>query len=500
VVLTPTLTAEYIVSKLEPITIDKKVLDPCVGPGIFIKALLNYGVAKKQIYSYDINLIFKKEIEDLGVNFKAIDTLLSISKDDYNRFDFIIGNPPYLNKASEYIRRNKKELRKIYGNINAHETYSMFMVNSIWRLKEGGKLGFITSDSFLSLKTHSKLRKFILDNCIIKEVLLAPKDLFSNQNVSTSPAIIILKKCSDEQKRNQNNMLIIPRVSNQEEYTSPKKILTFQQKRYQSLPFNIFFIDVEEEVIKLFEQAPKLKEFLVGYIGMHTHDNKKYIAAIEGTKLAGIFQKRNERLLESEDKYQIIERKRLSSSGWKPYLKRGGSEQYFRPISEALDWRENSIKVYDIPKNVPFEKEGIVISGVSSRLAARYMPEGCYWDSNKAMGFILRDKSISISFMLGLLNSALYNYFAKGIINNTNSIQLTGIHALPFIQPDSDIISKIEIQVQKIMEKKQNNLENKCIKEQKIIDNLIFNFIAEKYNIPLELKTKLDKIYSIYSD
>lgn len=470
-----------------------------MGPGIFIKALLNYGITKEQIYSYDINSMFKEEIEKFGVNFKVIDTLLSISDDDHNRFDYIIGNPPYLNKASEYVRRHKKDLRKIYRKVNAHETYSMFIVNSIWRLKEGGNLGFITSDSFLSLNTHTKLRKFILDNCLIKEILLAPKNLFSNQKVSTSPAIIILEKCSNEQRRNRNNMLIIPRVTNEEEYKNPKKVLIFQQKKYQSLPFNIFFIDVEEEVINLFEQAPKLKEFLVGYIGMHTHDNKKYIAAIKGTKLAGIFQKRNERL-ESDQKYQIIESNRLNSSEWKPYLKRGGLEQYYRPISEALDWRENSIIVYDIPRNVPFEKEGIVISGVSSRLAARYMPEGCYWDSNKAMGFILRNESISIKFMLGLLNSSLYNYFAKGIINNTNSIQLTGIHALPFIEPNSNIISKIEIQVQTIMEKKQNNPEYDCIKEQKIIDNLIFNFIVEKYDIPLELKTKLDKLYSIYAN
>ena len=100
-------------------------------------------------------------------------------------------------------------------------------------------------------------------------------------------------------------------------------------------------------------------------------------------------------------------------------MKRGGADQYYRPIIEALDWSEESKKVYDIPKNVPFEQEGIVISGVSSILAARYMPRGCYWDSNKAIGFIIKKKSVSIPYVLGLLNSSLYNYLAKGIINNT---------------------------------------------------------------------------------
>ncbi|MFX0046888.1 MAG: Eco57I restriction-modification methylase domain-containing protein [Candidatus Hermodarchaeota archaeon] len=497
-VLTPPKTAEYIVSKLGKIKKNQKVLDPCVGTGIFVKALINSGVNNSQIFCYDINPNYKETIEDLGVNFKSIDNLLSFNSDCYGEYDFVVGNPPYLNKSSSYVRNNRAKLKKIYGSINAHETYSMFIVNGIWRLKEGGKMGFITSDSFLSLNTHTKLRKFILENCLINELLLAPKGLFSDQNVSTNPVILILEKCSSKQMRDLNSMRIVSRVMNEEDYNNPKKVSYIQQKKYHSLPFCIFFIDVEKEVISFFDQAPKLEDFIKGYIGMHTHNNKKYVAAIEDSKLASIFRKRNEKIKEDNNKYKIIKREHLDSKSWKPYLKRGGSEQYYRPISEALDWSEDSVKFYDIPRSVPFEKEGIVISGVSSRLAARYMPEGCLWDSNKAMGFITKTKSVSIEFLLGLLNSSLFNYFAKGIINNTNSIQLTGIHALPFIDPDSSFKFEVHIQVQKIIDKKRLNQDYNYIKEQKIIDNLVFNYFVKKHNFPLSLKKKLDKHYSIY--
>ncbi|MFX0075044.1 MAG: Eco57I restriction-modification methylase domain-containing protein [Candidatus Hermodarchaeota archaeon] len=498
VVLTPPKTADYIISRLGIILDNQKVLDPCVGPGIFIRALLKSGVKKSQIFCHDINPDYKAIIEDLDVSFKNVDNLLSFKAENYGEYDFIVGNPPYLNKASSYVKNNRAELKKIYGKINAHETYSMFIVNSVWRLKEGGKLGFITSDSFLSLNTHTRLRKFILKSCLINEILLAPKNLFSDQDVSTSPVILILTKCSDEQMRNQNKIRVVPRVENEEEYENPKKVLMFQQKDYHILPFNIFFIDVEREVLNFFNAAPKLENFLKGYIGMHTHDNKKYVAAIEDTKLGKIFRKKNEKIKDNNLKFKIINRKHLDSGKWKPYLKRGGAEQYYRPISEALDWFEESIKVYDIPKNVPFEKEGIVISGVSSRLAARYMPEGCYWDSNKAMGFISKNTSISIEFMLGILNSSLFNYFAKGIINNTSSIQLTGIHALPFFEPDSSFKIEIETQVQKIMNNIRLNQDYNYIKEQKIIDNLIFKYFVKEYNFPVSIKKKLDNQFSIY--
>ncbi|MBY8988282.1 MAG: hypothetical protein KGD61_07500, partial [Candidatus Lokiarchaeota archaeon] len=260
---------------------------------------------------------------------------------------------------------------------------------------------------------------------------------------------------------------------------------------------SIFFVDAEDQILDLFERAPKLELFIKGYIGMHTHDNKKFIAAIEDTELANIFRK-NSRNKNRADKFKVISRIDLESGRWKPYLKRGGGDQYYRPIMEALDWEQKSIPIYDIPKSVPFGKEGIVISGVSSRLAARYMPEGCFWDSNKAMGFIVQDSSISIEYFLGLLNSSLYNYLAKGILNNTNSIQLTGIHSLPFIKPDNGTHGDVSLLVKKIIENKKNCLSYDYTEEQKSIDNIIFGFYAKKFNLSQNLRKILDENYAIY--
>ncbi|MFW9970513.1 MAG: class I SAM-dependent DNA methyltransferase [Candidatus Odinarchaeota archaeon] len=501
VILTPPQTVEYIISRLGEIKERQKILDPCVGPGIFIKKLIESGIDNDQIYAYDINSKFLNEIEKLGVSTKLQDTLTTLYPNSYNEFDFIVGNPPYLNKASTYVRKNKDKLKKIYGKINAHETYAMFIINSIWRLKEGGKLGFITSDSFLTLSTHRKLRKFILNNCIINEILLAPKNLFVDQNVSTSPVIIILTKCSGQKNvriRENNIMKIIPRVKNEDEYKTPEVVNEIQQIKYNSVPFNIFYFEVEEGIIKLFEKAPKLEEYLKGFIGMHTHNNRKYIAAIEGTELAEIFKNRNKKINDSKKKFKIIKKSDLETDQWRPYLKRGGSDQYFRPIMEALDWNEKSVSNYDIPKNVPFKDEGIVISGVSSNLAARYMPKGCYWDSNKAIGCIIKNAVISIPYILGLLNSSLYNYLAKGILNNTSSIQITGIHSLPIIKPEKKLKKDIETLAWSIVRNKEKDLNYDCSEEQKIIDDLVFTFYAEKFKLTNNLKQKLDAKYSIY--
>ncbi|MHA1478327.1 MAG: hypothetical protein ACTSPU_09025, partial [Promethearchaeota archaeon] len=289
----------------------------------------------------------------------------------------------------------------------------------------------------------------------------------------------------------------IPRIKNEDEYWKPPIITEIKQKKYKSLPFNIFFIDAEDSILDLFENAPKLELFIKGYIGLHTHDNKKFITAIEETELANIFRK-SSTVKGKNNKFKVISRIDLESGRWKPYLKRGGGDQYYRPVMEALDWEKESISIYDIPKSVPFEEEGIVISGVSSRLAARYMPKGCFWDSNKAMGFIVQDSSISIEYFLGLLNSSLYNYLSKGILNNTNSIQLTGIHSLPFIKPDKGTHDKVSLLVKKIIERKKQNLSYDYTEEQKSIDNIIFKFYAKRFNLSQNLRKILDENYAIY--
>ncbi len=90
VVLTPPKTAEYIVSKLGTIKKGQKILDPCVGPGIFVEILIKAGVNRNQIHAYDIDPTYETKIDNLGVRFEILDNLLSINPECYGEFDFVV--------------------------------------------------------------------------------------------------------------------------------------------------------------------------------------------------------------------------------------------------------------------------------------------------------------------------------------------------------------------------------------------------------------------------
>lgn len=240
---TPIITADYMISKLGKIRPDDKILDPCVGNGVFVRRLLNAGVNKDQIKTFDIDPKYKKVIENLGVSFQVKDTLLDFNTQSHNEFDFIFLNPPLFYDYSAYMQKNRLEFLNIYKEMIYHGTHSLFIANCIWRLKERGKLAILTKDDILTKGIYENLRSIILENCIINEILLAPKDLFKDQDRDISPVIMILTRCSGKNNklmRDRNILKYISKCENEEEYYNPKKMEKLSQHYFQLMPKKVF--------------------------------------------------------------------------------------------------------------------------------------------------------------------------------------------------------------------------------------------------------------------
>lgn len=478
-IFTPQETVSFMVSRLEPIK-GKIVLEPCAGNGMFIKELIKRGISPEKIVAFDLDLEFAEVYRKLGVNFSINDFLLSDVKQQFfvSEFDCVVANPPYLSRHSAYIQENKERLREAFKEVGILDTYTLFLYKSLLVLKEGGLLCFITSDTFLSVESHKKIREFILKNTKVKQIILAPKNLFSRQGVSVAPCIIVLEKSSDKDGNITNIVNYVDRLNSEEEYFNPKHTVKIPQKLFLEVESYPISININDYTVKLLNYPTKITEVLQGHIGLHTHDNKHYLAAIEGSTLASRLGGKGRK---------VIPRNLANSGEWKFYLRYGGDQRYWRDIEEAIDWREEAVRNYDIPKEHLFGKEGIVISGVSRRLTARYMPAGCLWDTNKAMGFVIRGKDVSIYYMLGVLNSKLYTYLIKGILNMTNCVQIDDIRRLPFIYPTSQIKAEVEMLVFNIIENLKKHPNYDYSTEQNRIDELIFSL----YETPQSLVERM---------
>jgi hypothetical protein len=110
--------------------------------------------------------------------------------------DLIIGNPPYGVKVVETAH-----YPEIY-DLQSKDSYGYFIVNAIKRLNEGKRVIFITSSSYLTIKSHFKLRNFILDNSKIIRIIKLHRSTFPG--IDIFPVILELEKCSDEERRESN--------------------------------------------------------------------------------------------------------------------------------------------------------------------------------------------------------------------------------------------------------------------------------------------------------
>ncbi|MFX0076541.1 MAG: Eco57I restriction-modification methylase domain-containing protein, partial [Candidatus Hermodarchaeota archaeon] len=182
-----------------------KVLEPSVGKGIFIKYLLREGFTNITGYEVDQNL--KTPLLELYPNVNLIfENFLGSSLKE--RFDIIIGNPPYL--GQNYNAPIFQELVELFpickkyfvGNM---DLFYFFIHLGIEKLQPGGLLSFITTNYWLtkSKKTGIKyLKPHILNECyMIQYIDLSNLTIFQDAKGQHNCIFILQKKTENEKKK-----------------------------------------------------------------------------------------------------------------------------------------------------------------------------------------------------------------------------------------------------------------------------------------------------------
>jgi adenine-specific DNA-methyltransferase len=105
--------------------------------------------------------------------------------------DIIIANPPYV-RTQILGSQKSQELAKKFNLKGRVDLYYPFLISMTESLKEGGILGVITSNRYLSTKGGESIRKYLVDNYEILEVIdLGDTKLF---DAAVLPAIFIGRK------------------------------------------------------------------------------------------------------------------------------------------------------------------------------------------------------------------------------------------------------------------------------------------------------------------
>lgn len=161
-------------------------LDPACGSGTF---LLSVNCKNpKQIYGIDldpiavmiarVNVLLKYDDVIFVPNIHTFDALEGITLFDHEdiknvkskKFDYIATNPPW-----GAVARSGITSKDLFSN----ELFSCFLHRSLQQLKPNGQLSYLLPTSFLNVKNHSLIRKFIVNNYSIEKITSFP-GVFSN--------------------------------------------------------------------------------------------------------------------------------------------------------------------------------------------------------------------------------------------------------------------------------------------------------------------------------
>ena len=183
------------------------------------------------------------------------------------RFDLVIGNPPYgIPGSKRYPIRVPKETREMYRKLfvtakGKYNMYGYFIEKGVKLLKNGGKLVYIVPSTFMILDEYSKLRKFLSMTGEL-DIYYLGWGVFKGRKVGVS-VIVVTKDPS------LRGVLKLYEVRN---------YLTRDIKLwYTKTDFKGEIIRFENEETRKFEEGkPKLEDLFMLYTGPRSTDYKNY--------------------------------------------------------------------------------------------------------------------------------------------------------------------------------------------------------------------------------
>lgn len=473
----------YMINKLSIIP-NSIVLEPCAGDGVFINALLqketNINIDAFEIDSKEANKLKKifKDYNNISIN--NDDTLLCkyfINGSCNNKYDFVIANPPY-GAWQDYKKRAK--LKSIYPKLYVKETYSTFLYLCLNLLKTGGRLVFITPDTYLNLHMHTYLRKYILNNALVEEIAIFPSSFFPGINFGYSKmSIITIVKCNDVISLYNNKINIF------DNFIDPGDLVTKKNARLTKVSQNDIINNSNSAFIfsdnKYFSNLIKYSSVRIGDIadcvtGIYTGNDKKFI-------------KVRDHSVKNSKNYKVISKNEIhhdclnvdinginTHDSYIPIIK-GGNIRYQKDNIWYINWKNDTVSFYRKNKKSRFQnsqyyfKQGLAVPMVSSNSITASLLNNRIFD--QSIVGVFPKKEEHTFFLLAFFNTNICTKLIR-MINPSANNSANYIKKIPIIIPDNSTLIHINNLVEMILSLIKRNRDYSFIENEL---NNIFNMI-----------------------
>ncbi len=315
-------------------------------------------------------------------------------------FDVVIGNPPWVDIKGLEPLLVEYYFSKYKTAENRINVYAVFIEKALDLLIPHGLFGYIIPNSILTQSSYTKLRKKILDNFSLENIVRLPDGVFENVVAET----VVLTISKEKTKQNTMSQIVIfDRKDDLIGITLEKALINttinpIKWKKNDSLIFNIFSEQEHLEIVeKIGKQELHLEAICDFTLGITPYD--KYKGHTKEQIANRIFHANKQK----DKSYKKL----LSGEGVRRYLVYWGGKEWIK-YGEWLG----------APREERFFKEPRIIvrqilSGYPLRIFAGYTEEILY---NAQIGFnilLKEEQRYSLKYVLGILNSAMMNFYHK---------------------------------------------------------------------------------------
>lgn len=357
------------------------------------------------------------------------DSVMSLSQSPLlERFSAIATNPPYL--GQRLLPPALGDFLKQHYHSARFDLYAAFMSMCMRVLTDGGKMGLICQQSFLSIQRYEQLRQELMQECRIESLVQLGSGAFGSvSGDKVNNAIIIAARTAavsaeEHQIRCRRILDADQKAKAESDGIAAMPEQLYQPARSNFISGNPLSFWCPPKLSRLFSQHPALESEDSGIVcsnGLFTCDNRRFLKL--HTQVA------------AEESHLYV-----------PYDK-GGGHKWYRVTPYKIYWGKNGEAVREfrlqrgqsvrLPGEEFYFKPGITYSYIGTKgFKARLLSPDCVFDIASSAVF---SKNVELLYVLGFLNSALAR-FLLGVLNPTINFQIGDLRRLPFLIPQNEAV------------------------------------------------------------